>query len=304
MNQIESQSKNEFIDAARPLLERISALEIIERKGRFRDIDLRKISDESLKKEIVKVVSIDVNGNPHVVNIQRSLSIGENHLYPVFYRVRKLSCQELRDNEFLTMKKEDDAWYPPARLVKNGRLNREGEPVLYLADSPLTAIKETHLQVSDLFYLMVYRPFKSFRVSHLGLWEDIDGFTTDENLKLKLFNDFFITEFTRDVGAGTEYLYRSSELIGKEHLHHPLDVGWVYPSVSNKRSQNICFKPNIAKNYLKLVGVRVCRLADIEDYNLAIIGDAIEFDSNGNFIYTPANSRLSSETFRIMSGHF
>lgn len=296
---------HQFCKQVKPILSQINASEILRRKAAFRNIDLTKVSDETLLREIEQVLEIYVSGKPYLVNIFFSRILGQKGLSTLIYRIRKLTDEDKNKNSFLSMKKEVDAWYPPKHVVKRGRLNKKGESVLYVADSPLTAIKETKLLVNDLFYLIVYRNKDPFRIAYLGDWKPISGLSDEENFKLQLFNDFLVSEFTKDVGDGTEYLYRPSEMIAKKFLRHPeKDLGWMYPSISNKNAANLCIKPDIAPQLLQLVGVRVCKLLEDKDYNIGVIGDAIDYDQHGHFVYVSPGSELSRKTFLGMNAGF
>lgn len=296
---------HQFCKQIKPILSQIKATEILKRKAAFRNIDLKKVSDETLLREIENVLEINVNGKPYLVNIFFSRILGKKNLSTNIYRVRKLTDEDIAKNDFLSMRKEEDAWYPPKHVVNRGRLNKKGECVLYVADSPTTAIKETKLATNDLFYLIVYRNKDPFRVAYLDNWKPISGLTDEENFKLQLFNDFLVSEFTKDVGEGTEYLYRPSEIIANRFLHHPeKDLGWMYPSISNKNGFNLCIKPKIAQQLLQLVGVRVCRLIEDENYTIGVIGDAINYDRHGQFIYVSPGSEVSRKTYLGMNAGF
>lgn len=286
-----------FCQQAKIILSQISISEILRRKEVFRSIDLCRISDKMLLTEIKNVLEVRLDGKPYLINIFFSRIVGKKHISTNIYRIRRLTDEDISNNEFVSMKRKEDAWYPPKCLVTPGRLNKKGEALLYLADSPLTAIKETHLETNELFYLIIYKTKSPFRIAYLDQWQDVNGLNEEENFKLQLLNDFLISEFTKDVGKGTEYLYRPSEIIAKNFLQHEeKDLGWMYPSISNKRGFNLCFKSNIATRYLDLVGVRVCKLKDKINYNIAIVGDGI-INDKGQFLYMSPSSKLSRQTF-------
>lgn len=300
-----SSQRQQFIIQAKKILANVTVHEILKRKSRFRGIDLKKISDDDLFKEIKKVLEIYVEGQPFQVSLISSRFIGQPHVRTLLYRVRKLTDLDISHNDFVSMRKPADAWYPPSQFVSQGRLNKIGESLLYLAEDPKTAIIETHLQPGDLFYLIVFRTGNPFRATFFEESETLPELSDDENAKLQLFNDFLISEFVKHVGKGTEYLYRTSEIIAKQFLcHRDLDVAWSYPSIANSRRSNLCFKSEIAYDHLDLVGVRVCRLVNQTDYRLGVIGDAIEVDKSGNFIYVSAKSKISQETFAGFNAAF
>jgi len=81
-------------------------------------------------------------------------------------------------------------------------------------------------------------------------------------------------EFSRDVGNGTEYLYKVSEIIAKWYFDLPPTIiqdAWAYPSVKDKFSYNVCFRPDIAKNILELKGALVCQYDNTDNIDVKCI---------------------------------
>ncbi|AQY69520.1 hypothetical protein PverR02_20975 [Pseudomonas veronii] len=217
-----------------------------------------------------------------------------------FYRVRALDKEDtiipLRG-----MRTEDDAWNPPAKFVKAGRLNIEGESLLYTAPiNPKVAIEEMKISDNEAFSLIVYESTQDISATAIGISQETPNLNAEERLKTALINDFLTHEFTRDVGVGTEYLYKTSETIIKDYFDLPPQVqdAWCYPSVAEKKCVNVCFRPNNAKEKLRLVGVQIvtCQRAG-DDALINVKCIALGFDNNGFFQYHPVGSEAQREAF-------
>ena len=78
--------------------------------------------------------------------------------------------------------------------------------------NPSIAIEEIKIKDGERFCLIVYEAKTAIKVSLIGQWEDLPELNTEENLKMRIISNFLNDEFTRDVGTGTEYLYRYRRL--------------------------------------------------------------------------------------------
>jgi hypothetical protein len=176
--------------------------------------------------------------------------------YPVgtrFYRVRTLS----ENDSVLPLKgmsKVSDCWEPPKNIVKAGRLNKGGESLLYTApNDSYVAVQEMGIEDNQLFALIVYEATENITATIIGSTANIAELTEDESIKSKMLDRFFKHEFSRDVGAGAEYLYRISESITKTYFNLPIQDAWQYPSTKNNGSHNVCFHKE-GSSKLKLIG--------------------------------------------------
>lgn len=263
----------------------------------FRQLPIRKISREELCREISNVLCFDTPSGKAAV-----LTPGGGS-YPAgtrFYRVRTLKPDDtkipLRD-----MRVEADAWNPPAHIVGQGRLNRDGESLLYTSPlNPKIAVEEMKIKDGGNFSLIVYEALDEVKVASIGITPDMPDLDRDEMLKLRMLNDFLVHEFTRDVGVGTEYLYRISEIIAKDYYDLPpaMQDAWCYPSVAEKPSVNVCFRPEVAREKLRLVGVQIgtCKREE-ESMQFCIKCIASGFDDAGIFQYHPIGSEVQRSVF-------
>lgn len=284
----------EFFDI-HSLLSKITILDIEKKIEKFRMIDLKKISNKDLSNALMEVLSININGDKHSILFPRFME------YPAktrFYRVRKINSNDT-SIPYNTISKEQDVWNPPVELIlQPGRLNKAHESLFI---SPFTAIEEMKIHEDEKFGLIVYESEFPIKVVMIGFWEDIPELTEEENLKLRMFTHFLHTEFTRDVGFGTEYLYRVSEMITKEYFDFPpkdIQDAWCYPSIATKKHVNVCFRPDIAKDLLRFVGVQFCQIKRFDDViRIKCNYIATGIDANKKLLYSSVNSDLCRQLF-------
>lgn len=266
-------------------LDKTSIDELYDRIEEFREIDLKTISDKELKKRIKQVISYNLKNKSyggyfvHIATFKTGTP---------FYRIRKFDTSDL--NFVLTkMRTEKDAWEPP--VVKNrGRLNNIGESLLYTCPySQETAVEEMKIREGEIFALMTYEAKEDIEALKIGEWKENRNLSKEQNQKLRIINNFLYSEFTKDVGIGTEYLYRVSEIITKDYFNFlPLEKqhAWCYPSVQLKKAYNVCFRTNIHKKVLGLKGVSLCIIKKVDSENrIGVIKAALDFDDKGEFIY-------------------
>jgi len=113
----------------------------------------------------------------------------------------------------------------------------------------------------------------------------------------EIYNNFLQDEFSRDVGEGTEYLYRISELIAKSYFDLPprdAQDAWAYRSVQDKSKYNLCFRPEIAHALLEVHGALICK-KDSSDFLRPV---CIAICENGNDLsYYEMNPLIQKAVF-------
>jgi hypothetical protein len=269
--------------------------EIIQKIADFRLIDFKHISYDDLKDAITKVLTVKIKDEPKSMLFHRRGIIEKDTL---LFRIRKIDSE---DHYFppKSMTYEKDAWAPPADLiVQRGRINDVGESLLYTSLEFLTAVEEMKVMDDEVVCLIIYRTKKKLNPLIIGYWSYDNDLTKDENIKMRLYQNFLKDEFTRDVGVGTEYLYKISGRIVKDLFTAPRHMQdcWVYPSIGKKESQNVCFRGDDVKEMLELVGVQICK---VDKKNSATNVDKVGsgFDEDGRFIYHDLYSEVSLKLF-------
>lgn len=240
-------------------LSNIKFEDIEAKREQFRAIDLKRCSNEELFKSIMDIVSFDYAGASLGVT---KPSFGAYPADTKLYRIRNLK----EEDHFIPLKalsKEQDAWNPPSKCVtKLGRLNDIGESLLYTSLDPNTSVEEMSIKDGERFLLIVYKAKRDVKVAYIGYWEDQPELSREENLKMRMIHNILNDIFTKEVGQGTEYLYRASARIAKDYFDCPPEMqdAWCYLSIASKQGFNICFRPEIARGILELLGVQICKV--------------------------------------------
>lgn len=278
-------------------LSKIKIKDIELKREHFLSRDLRKMNDEELFNAILEAISFDIDGQ------QVSFLKPRIGTYPKgtrFYRIRKLGVND----HYIPLKalsKKQDAWNAPEKFCKLGRLNKEGESLLYTVPQiPFIAVEEMKVQDNEWFLLIVYESIKDIKANMIGTWNDSEEFSEDENLKMRMINNTLGMIFTKDVGKGTEFLYRASERIAKDYFDLPKEIqdAWCYPSVAAKKGYNVCFRPEVASEVLSLVGIQVCKVCRIGGgYQFTCPIIAIWEERENRYEYLPVNSEECGRLF-------
>lgn len=277
-------------------LKYVDATDLHERICKFRDLDFKRMSYQDVRTAITDVITfVTPHGNMCVLNPM-------NASYPAgtrFYRARSLP-EDDRSLPLRNMSKIADCWEPPENIVLAGRLNRANESLLYTAPLfPHVAVEEMKIKDNHLFSLIVYEAIEQINVTMIGLAPNIDGLNSDEKLKARMLQDFLRHEFIRDVGVGTEYLYRISESITKDYFDLPPDFqdAWCYPSVAQKGHVNVCFRKN-NRTKLKLIGTQITSIIrDKDNYRFHPRLIATSSLDNLNLSYHEIGSHIQQELF-------
>lgn len=256
----------------------IDPIELTDKIREFRKLNLKDMTDEEVSQAISHVL---MHNNYFVY-------ISNEGIYPKgtkFFRVRELDGSKIPNNN---LRVESDFWNAPKQCItKYGRLNKPYESLLYTSPiNPMVAVNEVKLTEDTFFAVITYEAKEDIKVNCIGGEYNYEKMgITDKHVKLinNIINDFLREEFTRDVGEGTEYLYRVSEMIAKWYFDlPPRDVqdAWAYASVKNRQAYNVCFRPEVAKDVLELKGAMICKKeGESEGLNVKCIAHG--FDENG-----------------------
>lgn len=221
--------------------------EIIQNKiTKLKSLDLKEVSEADLHYAINDVISYksvpDMNHSMvNMMSTYRNINKDDN-----LYRVRICG-----DNSFETMKEESDAWNPPQKFAKKGRVNNENESLLYVAENMETAIKEVKIKGNQCFWLIVYDIKKDIGVINIG---EPSAHDSEYSSIHNIIAEFLRSEFTRNINEGEEYEYRISNRIAK--FFYPYNIynydGWSYPSVADKGLSSLCLDPIKAKEKMDI----------------------------------------------------
>lgn len=200
------------------------------------------------------------------------------HYLPKGLKLHRVRCHD--DNISFPLLK--DFWHPPIDKIRTGRLNEDGEPILYTSHGGNTSLSELNphddqyvsciefevleaiaiVDVGILKYNSLNQPFlkqweyNNNKALKLTFGKDKQLLKTDNSLK-----DFIARSFSQPVNKGDEHLYKISIAIAKQFfLSNNIDaIG--YPSVKmNLLDINIALKPQSALKKLKPVRIDVFKM--------------------------------------------
>lgn len=271
----------------------INELDLIQKIKNFRSLNFKFMSKKEISEAINKVLMYN----------NQFLYISQMSCYPSntkFFRVRALDGTMVPNKN---LRISSDFWSPPEKNVdKYGRLNKPGESLLYTAPiNPFVAIKEMKLAKGTYYALIVYQAKDVVKVNVIGGEYDYNKIGIKEKKAIlinELYNNFLRDEFSRDVGTGTEYLYKISEIIAKNYFDLPpreVQDAWAYSSVQDKSNYNVCFRPLISKELLELQGAMIVRNNDPDEINVCCVAHG--FDENGIAKYHRLGSDIQKRYF-------
>jgi hypothetical protein len=138
-----------------------------------------------------------------------------------------------------------------------GRLNDEGEQVLYTSESISTALRENKINCKrgNKFILIIYNIKNSFEFTTVGLYPDYEDNLPHKNNNLMIkFEANIMSQKANEKNKNRIYKMTQavSRIIG---LFPCLPIA--YPSVQGN-GYNICFSKENAHDFLEVDGVWIC----------------------------------------------
>lgn len=160
-------------------------------------------------------------------------------------------------------------WYPaPEHVGRPGRLNREGIPVFYASDAPITCLSEMRVGSGSTATILVARAkgaaFHKLNVHYIGIeranapeltaLKPVDLFRHAPNFREALgegnykkwleIDDYFSDVFAAKVTHGHEHLYKPTIALAEILLKSPYLHALNYPSVELEGfGTNLCLTP-------------------------------------------------------------
>lgn len=274
-------------------LNNIDEIELLNKIKYFRSLNIKNMLNEEISNEILNVLCFNKTFH-YIINIKKYLK-GTN-----FFRIRKLNGKKIPNSN---LQIESDFWNPPEEVIFSyGRLNKPHESLLYTSlSNPHICIDEMKIKKDEFFALIKYISKSEVKVNMIGGEYDYNtlGIKSKKAVLVhEIYNNFLKDEFSRDVGIGTEHLYKISEIIAKWYFDlPPRDVqdAWAYSSIPNKNNYNVCFRPEIAKDLLELQGAAICEID--EDSNIIPICITHGFDDKGIAQFYKLGSEVQRKYF-------
>ena len=274
------------------ILKQIDPLVLMKKIAEFRRLNISGMSSAEIDKAILDVLCW--NGMFCCYTNIKSYPAGTK-----FFRVKRFKGSKVPDERF---KEYQDFWETdPKHLKDYGRLNKPGESLLYVTPDLHCAIDECRIKEDEFFAAILYTAKTDIKVNMIGGEFDYPQMgIVDEKVKLihEIYNGFLRDEFSRDVGKGTEFLYRTSEAIAKSYFDLPPRVvqdAWAYASIQDKKKYNVCFRPDIAHEVLELNGAMICRVNEAKEVKVYCV--AVGVDENNNILFYPVGSEPQKRVF-------
>lgn len=234
-------------------------LECIEK---WRSLDLRKMTDSEIDKELSSFLDLLVTF---------PLSSTNRNLFKLW---------RIREVEYL-IKEESECWEPPKNKTRMNRCNAEGHPVLYASEKLKTPFEELFIEPYKQVYAIKYRQKKNLNLSEIVPKNLVP---TDQNnnpiydelslVSYQILREFVRSEFLKPVGKDTEYLYRISGSMCRVWFDEADIDGWLYPSVQSINDINVATKSESARENLEIEDIRIVKMVDKDKViNSGIISD-------------------------------
>jgi len=212
--------------------------EIFDAIERFRLCDSQSSSIEFLKNEFLRLIE-DFAFMPVTL--------------PKGIRLHRLRINN-SDQDFENL---GELWCPPKHLVtKLGRCNDIGDQVLYLSGGGHTALNELVPPIGSTVTCVEFELRKQIEFIEIGAikhlqreiyfqqYADIHkkglaSYYGTSNMILLDFilKEFLVSEFTKKVKIGEEYLYKKTIAIAKGIFEMPTIVGIIFPSIKSRLNE-------------------------------------------------------------------
>ena len=274
------------------ILKQIDPLALMQKIKKFRKLNIARMGNTEISQAILDVICW--NGVFACYTNIKAYPAGTK-----FFRVKRLKGEEIPNERFSVYQ---DYWETdPKYLTAYGRLNKPGESLLYVSPDLYCSIGEVHIQDNEPFVAIQYTAKSDIKVNMIGGEFDYGELGVhDEKVKLihEMYNSFLRDEFSRDVGKGTEYLYKVSEIIAKSYFDLPPKISqdaWAYSSVLDKAKYNVCFRPDIAHDLLELNGAMICKVNQSTKITVQCV--AIGADENNNILFYKMGSEQQKQVF-------
>ncbi|MBE5951220.1 MAG: hypothetical protein E7260_06440 [Lachnospiraceae bacterium] len=274
------------------VLKRIDPLILLKKIAEFRKLNVAQMTDEEISSAIYDVLCWEGVFACYT----------NTRIYPAgtkFFKVKKLIGSQIPNERF---GEYPDYWETNPKYLKSyGRLNKPGESLLYVSPDLNCSVDEVRITESDFFAAIQYTAKRDIKVNLIGGEFDYDQMEIyDEKVKLihEMYNGFLRDEFSRDVGKGTEYLYRVSERIAKDFFDLPpriMQDAWAYTSVQDKKKYNVCFRPEIAHELLELNGAMICKRDATKQIRVFCIASGR--DEEDKILFYKMGSNMQKEVF-------
>ena len=252
--------RNSIEQSIRIYLSSFSRASLRQKIRDFRSLNFRKLTYSELQQAICSVLKSENPNTGQGIGWGMPIRYGTYSSGTKFYRIRLFIDGE---NPVSTVA---DCWHPPPEVTKIGRVNVAGKPVLYTSPiNPTIAAAEMGVMDGTPSVLLEFTAREDVYlgwITYLNRFPD-GTYSQAEIEKIEMIRDFLVEEFSREVGAGSEHLYRITNIIADEYFNYPNSSGYCYPSIARKEGfLNAAFYSEQAKEKLELTGISQVRFWD------------------------------------------
>lgn len=231
-------------------LNNMPTMEVLSRLEKYKKMDLKRVTKEELFRITMETIPC--------CNVGMMTYSSEMK----FYRVREYFDCDYTDTSQL--------FYPPKEYVKKmGRLNNIGESMLYVSIDPVTPFHELKAEVDKKYTVICYKIKEGCTLTStvVGAGTNLndDGLTELGKVNSKIIDQFFYSEFTKDVSVGQEYLYKITNMLAENFFDLHECEAYEYPSVALNRNINLAIKPAAVDTKLEIVSVENILLKSITE---------------------------------------
>ena len=227
------------------------------RIDRFHVRALNGIRSDDFRNEIAKVLEVPGKGTYVLPTNIQPIPPGSP-----FFRARTLDheCQ---------IETQDNVWEAPHGSSGPGRLNRQGESLLYTSiSSRQTAALEVGVVPGKLFSMAMFSSV--FTVSAAVMTQRHSDHSLPMRIRknLEMVTGFLDDIFMQGYAQRDAHDYSATFALADELFNYPrqLQQGWVYRSVADPSplGLNVCLRPEEAHAYLSLkaVTINICLSVD------------------------------------------
>lgn len=276
LNNIFEKFTNEYSIHRNPL-NSTPTLEVLGRLEKYKKTDLKRIKEEELFN-----ITMDTIPCCNVGSIEYKEGMR-------FFRIREYFGENYTSiNQLL---------YAPSEFVtRMGRLNNIGQSILYVSKDPVTPFYELKATVGNAYTVICYEvKEKQSLLAYIiggGTYENDKSLTEQGKINSKIIDQFFYSEFTKDVLPGQEHLYKITNMLAKNFFDMPGCEAYEYPSVALNRNPNLAIKPQAVDEKLKIVSVENIRVIEINENEVRfdMLSYATNISSSGVEYLTLSNN--------------
>jgi hypothetical protein len=260
-------------------IERLAPSEIQEEIKKLKEIDLKSVDVESLKKHINAINKGHELTSPII-------SAGSKLYRGVLWQEKPVNISQL--------------CYPPQESVKKiHRAGRVNQPLFYCSFARDAVFHELGVHTVDKLVVSEWETVSSLIVNNVGYYpealEKLGASRTmpywyneqrpeaiEENKQVR---QFFADEFTKIVPPGQEHLYKLSVAIAEMHFGFDMFDGLIYPAMAMRgNADNLAIKPSSVDNKLVLKKVEYYQITECckdVGYRVRMLDFANSFSENG-----------------------